>query len=180
MTAHLPTYRQWQAFRERLPLPHMLKCIACEARLDWQAYDVACRGTRDGMEHEQANRVSVGALCKVKQYEWYIPANGSSEDIIESWKDAVIPFHVTGVGCPVCQLAQAKADADAMRQFEVLSGERMSHRTVLAIPFQFNPVTNLRLPTSVSTRNTYIRAYARHSPAKRIAYIDVTSQVMKC
>jgi hypothetical protein len=177
---HLPTYRQWQAFHERLPLPHMLECIACRERLDWQAYDVARRGKRGGVTREQATVVRVGALCKVKQYEWYIPANGSSEDIIESWKDAVIPFHASGIGCPACQVAQASADADAIRQFDSMANERKPQRTVLSIPFQFNPATNLRLPTAVSTRNTYIRTYARHAPAKRIAYIDVTDKVMEC
>jgi len=175
----LPTYRQWQAFRATLPLPSMLACIACGVRIDWRAYDVARRSKRDGIEREQVAIVRVGALCKVRQYEWYIPPDGSSEDIIESWKKMVIPFHASGIGCVNCQGIQSRLDAQAMRDLDALTAKRGTQRTILAIPFQFDPRTNLRLPTAVSTRNTYVRARTRHTPVKRIAWIDVTQRVLE-
>lgn len=172
-----PTYRQWQAFKALLPLPHTLLCLACGIRMDWRSYDVARRGRRDGMDHEQAAKVRVGAVCKVRQYEWYIPADGTSDDLVESFKDMVIPFHVSGVGCPDCQVVQSQLDSQAMRDTEVRVKD--ARRTVIAVPFAFDPKTHLRLPTVLSTRTTYIRGLRRHTPAKRIAYIDVTDRIIE-
>lgn len=177
-TVRYPKYRQWLAFKAMLPLPYQLLCIACNAVIDWRAYDVARRGKRNDMEREQMAKVRVGALCEVRKYEWYIPANGTSEDIVESFNEMLIPFHAVGIGCPDCQVRQARVDADAIRERELLTAEQEPYRTVTAIPFVFDPITHLRLPTSVSAKTTYVRHTARRTPAKRIAYIDVTDQVI--
>mgnify|MGYP001559413434 CR=1 FL=1 len=174
-----PKYRQWVAFKALLPLPYQLLCIACNAIIDWRAYDVARRGKRNDIEREQVAKVRVGALCEVRKYEWYIPANGTSEDIVESFNEMLIPFHAAGIGCPACQVQQSIVDAAAMREFEILTAEQDPYRTVTAIPFQFDPTTHLRLPTSISARTTYVRHTARRSPTKRIAYIDVTDRVIR-
>ena len=178
-TVRYPKYRQWLAFKAALPLPYQLLCIACNAVIDWRAYDVARRGKRNDMEREQMAKVRVGALCEVRKYEWYIPANGTSEDIVESFNDMLIPFHAAGIGCPDCQVKQSVVEAAAIRETEVLTAEQEPYRTVTAIPFVFDPITHLRLPTSVSAKTTYVRHTARRTPAKRIAYIDVTDQVLQ-
>lgn len=175
----IPTYQQWLRYRAQLPLPHMLLCLACRAPLNWRAYDPAARGKRDKTTREQAANVRVGSICKVKQYEWYIPANGSSEDIVESWHDMLLPFHVAGIGCPDCQYEQTKADADAQREFDALVEDAIIGRRIAAIPFQYDPKTCMRLPTAVSTRTTYRRETAMQTPTKRIAFLDVTIQVLR-
>ena len=174
----LPTYRQWLAFRTALPLPHMLLCIACGVRIDWRAYDVARRGKHDAFDREQAAVVRVGAVCKERQYEWYIPADGTSEDIIESHRDIVVPFYASGMGCPDCQVRQAYVTAEAMRECHALNAEQRPVRTVVVVPFAFNPTTNLRLPTAISTRTTYIRRMTQRSPTMRVPFIDVGYDVL--
>jgi len=145
--------------------------------LDWQAYDPARRGGRDRITREQAVNVRVGALCKVKAYEWYIPPGGTSEDIVESWQDRIIPFHCAGIGCQTCQGLQALAHADAIHRCEALAEDAPRRKSLIAMPFQYRD--NLRLPTSVSTRNTYVKGFRRQVPTVRIAYLDVTERVME-
>ena len=172
-----PKYMQWVTFKALLPLPCQLLCIACHTVIDWRAYDVARRGKRGDISRQQATYVRVGAVCKVRKSEWYIPANGNSEDIVEAFHDMFIPFHATGMGCPDCQVMQSRADATAMHN--VLTAEQEPYRTITALPFALDPLTHLRLPTSVSARTTYIRHTARRNPAKRLAYLDVTDQVIR-
>ena len=174
-----PRYKQWVTFKALLPLPCQLLCIACHAVIDWRAYDVARLGKRGDIIRKQATNVRVGAVCKVRKSEWYIPANGSSEDIVEAFHDMFIPFHATGIGCPDCQVKQSVAETATLRDCALRTLEQEPYRTITALPFTLDPLTHLRLPTSVSTRTTYIRHTARRNPVKRLAYLDVTAQVIR-